>query len=131
MNENAEAMRSIAQSFEKTYEMYVVLANHLQNNMYVALQKFLQQIFHDEPNSVEFLRETRKELAEMYEIADERAGKMSVKRLDLYAKAGKMYEESGEFETAGEMYEKSWDNYQDKAMELFDKVAEINSKNKL
>ena len=91
MNENAEAMRSIAQSFEKTYEMYVVLANHIKNNMFVDLEEFSQRIFHDEPNSAEFLIETRKELAEMYEIADARAGKISVKRLDLYAKAGKMY----------------------------------------
>ena len=130
MNEKAEAMRSIAESFEKRYEMYVVLASHLKDNMYVDLQKFAEQVFHDEPNSYEFLTETRKELAEMYELADARAEKMSEKRLALFVKAAKLYEESGELETAAEMYEKSGDNYQDKAMELFDKVAESNLKEK-
>jgi len=131
MNENAEAMRSIAESFEKKFEMYATLTHHLFENMYLDLQKFAKQVFYDEPNSYEFITETLKELANIFEIADARTAKMSKKRIDLFAKAAKMYEESGELETAGEMYLKSDEGlYYDKAMELFDKV-EDNSKNKL
>ncbi len=129
MNEKVKAMRFIAESFDKEYETYVFLAARLRDKTYADLQK-LSKILEekqDEPELVEFLTETRTELADIYEIAYARADKIGEKRLGLYEKVAKMYEQSGELETASEMYFKSYDTYQKKGFELLDKLKKSKS----
>ncbi len=127
MNEKVKAMRFIADSFDKEYDRYVFLASRLRDEIYKDLQK-LSKILEekqDEPELVEFLTETRTELADIYEIVYARADKIGEKRLGLYAKVAKMYEQSGELETASEMYFKSYDTYHEKGFELLDKLVKL------
>jgi len=129
MNEKIKAMRFIAESFDKEYETYVFLAARLRDKIYADLEK-LSKILEenqDEPELVKFLIETRTELADIYEIAYARADKIGEKRLGLYEKVAKMYEKSGELETASEMYFKSYDTYQKKAFELLDELKKSKS----
>ncbi len=96
MNEKVKAMRFIAESFDKEYETYVFLAARLRDKTYADLQK-LSKILEekqDESELVEFLTETQKELADIYEMVYARADKIGEKRLGIYEKVAKMYEES-------------------------------------
>jgi hypothetical protein len=47
-------------------------------------------------------------------------------KMDAYKTAGEMYEEIGDLENAAEMYHYSDDSGMDKAMELWDIIAEKN-----
>ena len=122
LNKNAEWCKTVAMVYEKIFEMYISLSSTINENMFPKIVKESKKVMskNDISKQVDQIQNTTKEIHKNISNAAYYFGEI---HMAAHETAGKLFEESGDLKNAAEMYMHSYDYCQDKAVELFEKIA--------
>jgi len=144
----AEKWKAIAKMYERTFALYVSLRGKIQDNEFPVIENIIKEALSSEElpeyfatniqnkdkvfksDSIpEHVFQIRENIEEVWKKVDKATDIYMEMKMEAYKTAGEMYEEIGDLETAAEMYHYSDDSGMDKAMKLWDKIAEEQKSN--